>query len=40
MKITEKTITDNLEDMTRDKQNIKAFESLGGTSIDYRTFLK
>lgn len=40
MKLTEKTIIDNIEDRTRDKQNIKAFENFGGNSIDYKTFFE
>ena len=35
-----KTIIDNIEDRSQNNLNIPAFESLGGSSIDYRTFFK
>lgn len=37
---TDKTIIDNIEDRSQNNLNIPAFESLGGSSIDYRTFFK
>ncbi len=37
---TKKTITDNIEDRNVNNMNISAFESLGGTSIDYKTFFE
>ena len=40
MILTEKTIIDNIEERTQDKLNITAFESLGGSSIDYKTFFE
>ncbi|MBQ3834737.1 MAG: AMP-binding protein, partial [Elusimicrobia bacterium] len=33
-------IIDNIEDRSQNNLNIPAFESLGGSSIDYRTFFK
>ena len=40
MKLTEKTIIDNIEDRSGGNLNITAFESLGGSSIDYKTFFE
>ena len=40
MKLTEKTIIDNIEDRNKNNLNIVAFESLGGNSIDYKTFFE
>ncbi len=40
MKLTEKTIIDNIEDRSTDNLSITAFESLGGSTIDYRTFFE
>ena len=40
MEITKKTIIDNIEDRSGDNLNVTAFESLGGSSIDYRTFFE
>lgn len=40
MELTKKTIIDNIEDRTKDKENISAFESLGGTRISYKTFFE
>lgn len=37
---TKKTIIDNIEDRNQDKLNVKAFESLGGEYIDYKTFFE
>lgn len=40
MEITKKTIIDNIEDRSQNNLNITAFESLGGSSIDYKTFFE
>ncbi len=40
MKTTKKTISDNIEDRNSNNLNITAFESLGGSSIDYKTFFE
>lgn len=40
MTLTEKTIIDNIEDKNKDKLNITSFESLGGSSINYKTFFE
>ncbi len=40
MEITKKTIIDNIEDRSGDNLNVTAFESLGGSSIDYKTFFE
>lgn len=40
MEITEKTIIDNIEDRNKNNLNIKSFESIGGASIDYKTFFE
>lgn len=40
MTYTNKTIIDNIEDRNNKNLNITAFESLGGSSIDYKTFFK
>ena len=40
MDITRKTIIDNIEDRSDANLNVTAFESLGGSSIDYRTFFE
>ena len=38
MKVTEKTIIDNIFDKNVDKMATIAFESIGGSTIDYKTF--
>ena len=40
MEITQKTIIDNIEDRSSKNLNVTAFESLGGSSIDYKTFFE
>ena len=40
METTKKTIIDNIEDRNVNRLNDPAFESLGGTTIDYRTFFE
>ena len=40
MEITKKTIIDNIEDRSQKNLNITAFESLGGSSINYKTFFE
>ena len=40
MKLTEKTIIDNIEDRNINNLSIQAFESLGGSTIDYKTFFE
>lgn len=40
METTEKTISDNIEDRNSNNLSITAFESLGGSSIDYKTFFE
>ena len=40
MKVTEKTIIDNIIDRSEYHKNVSAFESLGKTSIDYKTFFE
>lgn len=40
MILTEKTIIDNIEDRSINNLGITAFESLGGSSIDYKTFFE
>lgn len=40
MQITEKTIIDNIEDRSTNNLSVTAFESLGGSSIDYKTFFE
>ena len=40
MEETRKTIIDNIEDRSKNNLDVTAFESLGGSSIDYRTFFK
>ena len=40
MKLTEKTIIDNIEDRNQNNLNVTSFESLGGSSIDYKTFFE
>ena len=40
MERTEKTIIDNIVDRSQGNLNVTAFESLGGSSIDYKTFFE
>ncbi len=40
MKLTEKTIIDNIVDRSGNNLDITAFESFGGSSINYRTFFE
>lgn len=40
MEVTRKTISDNIQDRNADKLNVPAFESLGGTAIDYKTYFE
>ena len=40
MELTKKTISDNIQDRNKDKLSVPAFESLGGTTIDYKTFFE
>jgi long-chain acyl-CoA synthetase len=40
MEITKKTIIDNIQDRSDKNLNVTAFESLGGSSIDYKTFFE
>ena len=40
MEITKKTIIDNIEDRSGNNLSVTAFESLGGSSIDYKTFFE
>ena len=40
MEKTRKTIIDNIEDRSGKNLNVTAFESLGGSSIDYKTFFE
>ena len=40
MEITKKTISDNIEDRNANRLNSPAFESLGGTTINYKTFFE
>lgn len=40
MEITKKTISDNIQDRNADKLNTPAFESLGGPTIDYKTYFE
>lgn len=40
MEITQKTIIDNIQDRNQNNLNITAFESLGGSTIDYKTFFE
>lgn len=40
MELTKKTIIDNIEDRSKNNLNVTAFESLGGTSINYKTFFE
>ena len=40
MELTKKTISDNIHDRNKDKLSVPAFESLGGTTIDYKTFFE
>lgn len=40
MEVTKKTIIDNIEDRSSENLKITAFESLGGSSIDYKTFFE
>lgn len=40
MEATQKTIIDNIEDRSSKNLNVTAFESLGGTSISYKTFFE
>ena len=40
MEVTKKTISDNIQDRNADKLNVPAFESLGGTTIDYKTYFE
>lgn len=40
MEKTKKTIIDNIEDRSKNNLNVTAFESLGGSSIDYKTFFE
>ena len=40
MEVTGKTISDNIQDRNADKLNVPAFESLGGTTIDYKTYFE
>ena len=40
IKLTKKTIIKNIEDRNKDNLNTIAFESLGGSSIDYKTFFE
>ena len=40
MNIAKKTIADNIEDRNVDNLNCSAFESLGRTTIDYKTFFE
>ena len=40
MEVTRKTISDNIQDRNADKLSVPAFESLGGTTIDYKTYFE
>lgn len=40
MELTKKTIIDNIIDRSSGNLNVTAFESLGGSSIDYKTFFE
>lgn len=40
MELTKKTIIDNIEDRSSKNLTVTAFESLGGSSIDYKTFFE
>lgn len=40
MEETRKTIIDNIQDRSGNNLNVTAFESLGGSSIDYKTFFE
>lgn len=40
MELTKKTIIDNIEDRNKNNMNVTSFESLGGNSIDYKTFFE
>lgn len=40
MILTEKTIIDNIEDRNQNNLNVTSFESIGGSSIDYKTFFE
>ena len=40
MEITKKTISDNIQDRNADRLHIPAFESMDGTTIDYKTFFE
>ena len=40
MELIEKTIIDNIEDRNINNLSIQAFESLGGSTIDYKTFFE
>ncbi len=40
MELTKKTIIDNIQDRNVNNMAIKAFESIGGTAVDYKTFFE
>ena len=40
MELTRKTIADNIYDRNADKLNVSAFTSLGGSTIDYKTYFE
>lgn len=40
MESVEKTITDNIQALNNDNLNIPAFESLGGTTVNYKSFFE
>lgn len=40
MEVTKKTIIDNIQDRSTNNLNVTAFESIGGSSIDYKTFFE
>ena len=40
MEETRKTIIDNIQDRSGKNLDVTAFESLGGSSIDYKTFFE
>ena len=40
METTKKTIIDNIKDRNINNLNITSFESLGGSTIDYKTFFE